>query len=257
MLPFVLFTRPCNRGQWVTKSPLNDLVYIYNFPLMEVFWNATFVDVTPYDIIITTSPQAVIYLGTVKGATMRPLHVVGHGSYALAKSLGFQDVALWEGGSSALLRRFDGTLHTSKRLLYCRGVHIKKNITEQLKTKGYDIEEAIVYESRPIDVIPEKFRQILRQNQTPVMICFFSKRAAEFFLTQITPAALISHIAIACLSPEIAEPFQKQGWKTVKIAATFTADAMINEVMNWCQTHKIHPHPPLLKKECHDHTQGM
>ena len=175
-------------------------------------------DLDQYETVIFTSGNGVRRLGNIlKG---RRVATVGEATAKLAQSLG-ADAACHGETLADFLSRVE---YLPGRTLYCRGVHSRGNMAEALNERGFDVEEAVVYDQVAVSLTAEA--QEILVGKSKVSVPLFSPRSARL-LSEYTITADVTVVAI---SHQAAEAWQAGG-RTL-IAEKPTAEAMCRAVLD-------------------------
>ena len=112
-------------------------------------------------------------------------------------------------------------------LLYLHGQETRGNLVETLVSAGLETDSVTIYEQKAQLLSAEATAQLC--NSGPVLVPIFSPRSASL-LTAALPDGMQATLAIAALSNAVAAQSPKLKGKTMRIAATPDADAMLEAV---------------------------
>lgn len=179
-----------------------------------------------FDAVLLSSANALRHGGDELAKIVHlPAYVVGQRTAQQARAAGFNVVAQADDGIASLIERIDPA-HT--HVLRLAGVdHIAIDAPE-----GISIRTAILYESCALPM-PEDLAELLCG---PSTVLLHSARAAEHFADRCTALGLPRmHIALACLSPRIAEAAGR-GWRAVAVPDATGDAALLESARALCQS---------------------
>ncbi|MEQ8897821.1 MAG: uroporphyrinogen-III synthase [Roseovarius sp.] len=173
------------------------------------------------DVLVLTSAHALPALAHSTGG--QTCYCVGPGTAAAARRAGLSAI---DGGGTAehLLKRLIAD-HPGGKLLYLRGEHVAADLAQSLNQAGIETHELIVY--RQLATPLSDTAQTLLSGDTPVIAPLFSARSARLFLDAAPPAAPLK---IAAISPAVANTVSPGRAQEIAIAASPTADAMLDTI---------------------------
>lgn len=183
--------------------------------------------------LLFTSPNAVRAWLADRSETDLPAFCVGDATAAEAELAGFSRVRSAGGDVADLLALCEARLVPGRhRLLYLRGEHTSTDLAGALQSRGFEVDQAIVYEAIAERVLPAAAAQVIRRRELAVAL-FHSKRAAIAF-TALTEEADFSDylntvIAVA-ISEKAAEGLVRTDWAAVKVAETPDETDMLNRI---------------------------
>lgn len=114
------------------------------------------------------------------------------------------------------------------KIIYLRGDNITLDIAKILKESGYDAEEAIVYESVPVEEFSNGFAEKLKDVRTAT---FFSYATYKNFVRLCHEARIsskLSHINAVFISEKMAK-YNADLWKNVYIADEPDMESMVRK----------------------------
>lgn len=160
------------------------------------------IKVKKYDAILTTSMQALYFLGKTKVSLDVPLYVVGESSFKVAKNYGFNNIYQGQNQALSLLN-----IINHKTLLYLRGDVIHQDLKGLLK--NYNIKEQIVYKSVPASNFTLDVLRAFKEKRVHGVLVY-STRTAGIFLELCRKNHLSSKNIVAfCLSESIVQALEK------------------------------------------------
>ena len=119
-------------------------------------------------------------------------------------------------------------LNDGARLAYVCGDNITQDIEKDLTMEGFKVTQIVNYSSEKIEEVSDQTLKLIKKY--PVNVIFvYSLRSAEALLTIIknySLAPIMTQSKVMCISKNIADFFEKNGWKNV---ATFRpGEEMLN-----------------------------
>ncbi|MEE2526584.1 uroporphyrinogen-III synthase [Hyphobacterium sp. HN65] len=183
--------------------------------------------------LLFTSPNAVRAWLADRSETDLPAFCVGDSTAAEAEAAGFSRVRSAGGDVGDLLDLCEARLVPGRhRLLYLRGQHTSGDLAGALQARGFEVDEAIVYEAVAENKLPLSAARVIRRRELAVAL-FHSRRAAIAF-TALTEEADLSDylntvIAVA-ISEKAAEGLVRSDWAAVKVAETPDETDMLNRI---------------------------
>lgn len=202
-------------------------------PLLYVSLSSEPVPLDGVQAIIATSRNALraIADGPYRAAAaVLPVFVVGPGSEALARSIGFQTVTTGDGGARELLPRILGAVPPkSGPLLYLRGDRVAFDMVTELQRAGFEVRQQVVYRAIPATALPSDVVRDIRSGVDTGVI-LMSPRSAETFRRLASDAGLteqMTRLTYFCLSPNVADALGSPAPRRVATAKQPTAEEML------------------------------
>lgn len=203
-------------------------------PLLRIrFVEDTALSLDKTHALLFTSPNAVRAWLADRSETDLPAFCVGDATAAEAEASGFSRVRSAGGDVADLLALCEARLVPGRhRLLYLRGEHTSADLAGALQSRGFEVDQAIVYEAVAEQTLPAAAAQVIRRRELAVAL-FHSKRAAIAF-TALTEEADLSDylntvIAVA-ISEKAAEGLVRSDWAALKVAETPDETDMLNRI---------------------------
>ncbi|MFN6963010.1 MAG: uroporphyrinogen-III synthase [Pyrinomonadaceae bacterium] len=181
-----------------------------------------------YDAVIVTSSAAASVLAeeliSLRASAPR-VHVVGERSRAILKAAGAEVVGTAAGSADELLATLDGEGLDGSRFLFVRGSKSLRKIPEQLKARGAEVDESIVYETVHADIDEDTVAELRRRigKGSIRCICFFSPSAVERFC-EIFDEREISFLKAAAIGQTTAASARDAGFEVEFISQRSAAD---------------------------------
>jgi len=119
-------------------------------PVIEQHFFSPSINFRDYDYLIFTSKNGVIGADRIDGAWKDiPALVIGEATAKEVERLGGKvEFVAKEYYGDAMARELQKSFPPQKRYLFLRAKEVSSNLTQLLKETGFDIDEAIVYETR-------------------------------------------------------------------------------------------------------------
>jgi len=220
-MPSVLITRPRPAAERFAADLLTEFprLNVVISPLLEIVQKGELPELSQYQGLIFTSPNAVERFSASKNVGGCHCFCVGDTTAEAARQIGFSAVSA--GGSSEELIDLVKNGPTKGRLVHVRGVHSRGKIAQRLSDMGRPCDTAIVYDQVE-QTLNHKARQLFDENK-PVIVPIFSPRTAELFLNQVQPSV---QTYIVAMSQSVAQVFAKIPNIYCRIAQAPTQKAM-------------------------------
>lgn len=187
-------------------SPLMRIEPVGDLPVMSGF-----------ETVIVTSSNAVRRLG--KALQGRIVATVGEATAELSREFGANATCHGETLDEFLTQ----TEKLTGPLLHCRGVHTRGSLAETLRARGFDVDEAVIYDQ--VEMPLNGTAQELLTGKSRVCAPVFSPRSARL-LSRNSFSAKLSVVAI---SQNAAEAWGSTG--RISIVEVPTATAMCKAVL--------------------------
>ena len=171
--------------------------------------------------LLFTSPNGVRAWLSARSETDFPAFCVGDATAAAAEEAGFRKVRSAGGDAADLIALCEARLVAGRhRLLHARGKYVACDIAAALQARGFDVDEAVIYDAVAAEKLPKIAAALIRQRQLAVVL-FHSPRAAIAFTALVEDADLSDYlntvIAIA-ISDVAANGLVRSDWAAVKVA---------------------------------------
>ena len=214
----ILVTRPLDLSNQ-TASKLREMGHkVIIHPLLEIKQRHDFM--VPYsadNVFIITSQNSISAILKIQKDCYDlsiPIYVVGDRTARVLQQNGFKNIYSAAGTAIELIRLIKNQVPKTKKLIYISGSHVAGNIFSELSEDGYDIEQAIVYDSVFVDDIPHHIMQGITH------IMFFSCRTAQSFLRIYNQNKYkLSDIKALCISKNVAEVIVDCDWEEIIISS--------------------------------------
>jgi uroporphyrinogen-III synthase len=178
--------------------------------------------------LLITSANGIRAFARLTEERALPVITVGEASAAEARALGFADVTAAGGDSTKLAALVRQKVKPSEGyLLHIAGSVTKGNLKETLTKEGFAVERVVAYRAEPISHFTSELKAALINCELDVAT-FFSARTLSIFdrLVEISGLSyLLRHVELVTLSADITSV---HSWKSRQVAATPTADAMLD-----------------------------
>ena len=203
-------------------------------PMLQVqFADEIEVGLSRISALLFTSPNGVRAWLSGRSESDLPAFCVGDATAAAALEAGFSKVRSAGGDANDLIALCEARLVPGRhRLLHLRGAHTAHDIAGALQARGFEIDEAVIYEAVAKDHLPKKAAQLIRQRELAVAL-FHSQRAAVAFTALVEDADLSDHlntvIAVA-ISQAAANGLVRSDWAAVKVAETPNENDMLGRI---------------------------
>ena len=187
----------------------NNLYNIITFPILkaETIYSKP-INLNTSQAVLTTSSNAIKIFSQLSKKRNIPLYTVGSTSKKVAKRLGYKNVIDCQGDSVKMY--YEVLKNCNKNngdLIYIGAKSISFDIPKMLLDVGYKVKRYIVYRTREVNVIDNKFLNLIKLNKIKWIVLLSRKGASNFnklFLNKIEFNQLMQ-IKFACLSENIAK----------------------------------------------------
>ena len=192
--PTLLLTRPDPQSRAFLadcEAAIGRRISAVVAPLMQIVDVGDVPDLTDFRTVIVTSSHAVRRLGEAGFLRGQLVACVGETTALLARKYGADAIAF---GLDV-----DGLLARASELvgpcLYVRGRHIRLDLVTALRTRGVQVEEAVVYDqvAQPLS----RAGEALLSGTEEVVVPLFSARSAELLSRSLDIRAPITVIAMS------------------------------------------------------------
>ena len=180
--------------------------------------------------LLVTSRNGAEALARATADRRCPVLAVGRASAAACRAAGFADVRSADGDVEALARLVTQRLRPEAgALLHVAGSAVAGDLAGTLSQAGYKVRRAVLYEARPVELLPEAAAAFLKAH-APGGVLFYSPRSTALFGRLCGAAELSAELKLLtalCLSPAVAEAARALGFGGVRIAAGPDQDALL------------------------------
>jgi uroporphyrinogen-III synthase len=171
--------------------------------------------------LLFTSPNGVRAWLSARSETDLPAFCVGDATAAAAEEAGFRKVRSAGGDAADLIALCEARLIAGRhRLLHARGKHVACDIAAALQARGFDVDEAVIYDAVAAEKLPGIAAALIRQRQLAVVL-FHSPRAAIAFTALVEDADLsdyLNTVIAITISDATANGLVRSDWAAVKVA---------------------------------------
>jgi len=118
-------------------------------------------------------------------------------------------------------------------ILYPRATIVRRNLGEQLRCLGYQLDEVPVYETVPIQQVDRDHLLHKMSHSEVDVITFTSSSTVKNFVTvmdQTNWREYLNQIMIACIGPITSQTAKEYGLQVDVEATEYTIEALINEI---------------------------
>jgi uroporphyrinogen-III synthase len=220
---FVWITRPEKQGHQTAAVYQHYGFQTLVAPILSVkYFSLCKSELDGFDVIITTSANAIEAVAHMENLKNKKLFCVGAASYKTAIDHGFTNIVQSNGTSNVegLLKTvLKGGLEKHRKILYLRGQNISCDLRAMLKLQDLNIEEKIAYETQSTE-LDSCVHEYISKGKIKAVTVFSLKTAMlvkNFFVTH-NLVNYTAEITALCLSNEIASTIQDIPWKGIQIA---------------------------------------
>ncbi len=215
---------------------------IINFPLIKTSaiddlsgFETKLESIEKYDGVFLTSKQAAaIFRAKLKTDYRGKVYVLGKRSYEILKNANF-NLHFDETANTAreMLKNIAPEKLNGKRFLFVRGEKSLRIVPEFL-SKTATVDEAIVYETRNINVEIDKINELREkfENSEIAAVCFFSPSAAESLIEQFG-AEILHQTIIAAIGKTTADFFETQNLHVNFVSSKALAEDFAVELIEY------------------------
>jgi uroporphyrinogen-III synthase len=157
-----------------------------------------------------------------------PVFAVGERSAEAMRAAGFAAVTAADGGVDDLARLVAGRMPPGARLLYLAGEDRSGDLGGDLRGRGFFAQTVALYRAVAAVVLPQAAADALAGGVEGVL--HFSRRSADTYVASARAAGVLESAlrpAHFCLSAEVAEPLQRAGAGTIRVASRPVEAALI------------------------------
>lgn len=202
-------------------------------PLMEIRDRPQPVALDGVQAVLATSANGVRAFARCTPRRDLPLFAVGAATARAARAEGFVSVDTAGGDVAALGARVAGALAPAKgALLHVAGTVTAGDLAGRLGAAGFEIRRVALYEARPVERLPAKAAEAIREGEVDAVL-FFSPRTARAFVTLVREARVAAELrgsTAYCLSGAVAAEVAALGWRAIRVAETPDQQALLSLV---------------------------
>ena len=186
----------------------NNIYNIITFPILKVeILHSDPINPAGAQAVLTTSTNAIQIFSELSKNRKTTIYTVGSTSKEVAKNLGYKNVIDCEGDSVKMYNKVlnDCSKHNGD-LVYIGADSISLDLPKMLRKVGFKVKRYIVYKTREVDMIDDKFLKLLEQKRIK-WIVLLSKKGASCFNKLVMNNIKFNQlekIKFACLSESIA-----------------------------------------------------
>jgi len=191
---------------------------------------------TPLDLdgvqaILFTSANGVRALAHLSPDRGLPVFTVGNASAEAARAAGFTEVASAAGDVEDLARLVAARLKPKDGAVYHgAGQRLAGDLKERLEGDGFTLRRVVLYRAHAASDLSRTTRTALLAHHLDA-VTLFSPRTAATFVKLVQKADLAvacPSLDAVCLSPAVAEKLGVLSWRSVRIAAHPTQEALLD-----------------------------
>jgi uroporphyrinogen-III synthase len=223
-----LITRPIGDAKETESELLKIGISGFCEPLLEVYHtqNAAKI-IRPYldscQALVATSANALRSVGAVN----KKIITVGKRSAQIAKELGYRQVFHSSDNVTSLEKYIEKNFSPQNgSLLYISA----STISKELRPKGFNVKRMVVYNSKPVEHLSGKCKELLQKKQFDYVL-FFSTSAASQFCRLAADYDLKKTIC-CCLSKKVSEQLEQMGFKEILIAKSPNSKSLLELIKN-------------------------
>jgi len=160
----------------------NNLYNIITFPILkaETIYSKP-INLNKSQAVLTTSSNAIKIFSQLSKKRNIPLYTVGSTSKKVAEKLGYKNVIDCQGDS---VKMFNVVLKSCNKnngdLTYIGAKSISFDIPKMLLDVGYKVKRYIVYKTREVNVIDNKFLNLIKLKKIKWIVLLSRKGASNF-----------------------------------------------------------------------------
>ena len=207
------------RGNEVILEPMLDIVPAGPLPSLDGI-----------TALLVTSANGIRTFAALSQRRDLTVYAVGDASARMARDAGFPHVESAGGDVTALETLIlTKVAPESSALLHVHGRDVTGDLASALKSKGYTMRSAVIYEAVAASALSAGTRHQIAEGKIDAIL-FFSPRTMRTFVTVVQAAGLADQcerILAICLSSAVAEAGSALVWRGVAIAETPDRAAML------------------------------
>ena len=186
----------------------NNLYNIITFPILKVeILRSKPINPSGAQAVLTTSTNAIQIFSELSKNRNITIYTVGSTSKKVAETLGYKNVIDCQGDSVKMYKKvLNNCSKNNGDLIYISAESISLDLPRMLRDVGYKVKRYIVYKTREVDVINNKFLRLLELEKIK-WIVLLSKKGASCFNKLVMKNIKFNQlekIKFACLSESIA-----------------------------------------------------
>ncbi len=216
----VVITRPVQDAE-PFKTRIEELgCRVTIAPLIEIVPNTIAADaIKGATALIATSRNALAALAAspvLPSAIRLPLYVVGPGTAAVARSMGFERIIEGSGTAESLVPVLVSNAKTGGHLIYLKGDVLAFDLEAALAESGINIVPVLAYQSVAAETLPPEVIKALQTDSIDI-VTLMSPRTARIWarlVAALSPPVQLSGVMHLCLSERVGEalgPLAKAG----------------------------------------------
>lgn len=225
---YILITRPAEKAEKTARmvavagfkpfsAPMLEIVPVAGNPLPD--------DLTAYEGLVLTSPNAVRVLANMTTDRQARLYAVGQDTAAEAKEQGWTDIVSANGTGEDLAALLQREQAQERPFLHLSGRHVSYDFEDDQRIKA---ERRVIYDAIKTNTLtPDCLRLIKDRNVRAIL--FYSARTAENFETLAGTYGLtdcLSSIKALCIGKRVVNSLRNELWQDVHCARTPDSDGM-------------------------------
>ncbi len=195
-------------------------------------------DLSAYQGLIFTSANGVRGFAAESYERAIPAYTVGKQTESAARAEDYSHILCAEGVGEDLAALIQAhALKEISKLLHIRGQHVAYPLAPVLQSKGYSVDELIVYEAFQCETFSKETHSAL-QNEQVQAVTFFSKRTAEAFIGAVDKGGLsaaLAGIKALCISESVLNCVRDYNWQDAYAANTPDQDGVVQLVAQHCR----------------------
>ena len=163
--------------------------------------------------VLTTSSNAIHILSEISKNRNITMYTVGSTSKKVAETLGYKNVIDCQGDSVKMYNKvLNNCSKNNGDLIYIGAESISLDLPKMLTDVGYKVKRYIVYKTREVDVIDNKFFELIEQKKIKWIVLLSKKGASSFNKLVMNNIKFnqLENINFACLSESIAKELSKR-----------------------------------------------
>jgi uroporphyrinogen-III synthase len=228
----VLLTRPVEEAERTARRLARVGCSALIAPVLELAAVPAILGDDAFDAVVATSAQAIRFADFSDEIMRRntPLWAVGERTAREAQARGWTRIEVVAKDSAALAQAL-ALCPAARTWLYLAGAPRSPALEEAMKAQNKRLSMVVVYESRPVEMLPAVAAQALRAEAIDAVL-HFSPRSASVFVDLVRAEHLVAaaqrplHVAI---SPRAAEPLD--GFPNVRAAARPDEASMLETLL--------------------------
>ena len=224
---FIIITRPVRQANRFNKQLIDAKIkksQIIISPISKIINTMTTPEIATSTILIFTSENA-LFSWDCDYKEEFSCYCVGLKTTKTAQKLGLNAECI---GTN--IEEFTNNFpkKTSKNYHYLRGKYVSFNLKKYLLRQGININETIIYEQKPEKV--NKRTRLLLESKEKSLITIFSANTASTMASQLKNLKFLN-LEFLCLSTNIKNILQNQGFQNIKVATQPTAESMVKSLI--------------------------